>query len=659
MNSLLSAEKPVILYVDDEPDNLNSFKALFRRDYAVLIAESAQEGLEILRSKEVHVLVADQRMPGMSGGALLEQVAQEFPDILRYILTGYSDYDPLVDAINKGRIQGYFSKPLNPQDFYMRINKGLEQCLLREHNELLLEQLQKSQDQLEQAHKLARIGIWSWNRSTGRCFLSDEFRNISGREPSGEDLTIAQVLDLFSPHSRSLLEQAMEATLENGDPYQLELEMLRPDRTTCWLNAFGGPTREKDGRITGLHGTVQDITERKEAEHSLRKAMEAAEAANRAKTVFLANMSHELRTPMNGILGMLQLLRATPLDQDQVSYADQAITSCRRLTNLLSDILHLSHLESGDIKPYGEPLDIHMLMRHLHELFILNAGQAGLEFTCHADSLIPKNLLGDPARLQQVLVNLVGNAFKFTKSGKISVEAASLQEADASRHRVLFSVTDTGIGIPESKFGNLFVPFTQASDGYTRQFLGAGLGLSICKRLVELMDGEIYIESEEGSGTTVSFSVSFQIANSKGLPAGNALTQGPYGTLTVSLRTLLAENDDLNSVLTKRLLEHIGCMVNVAINGRQALEMLRRERYDMVIMDVQMPVMGGVEAARRIRRGEAGPETAGIPIIALTAQTTEDDRSRFLEAGINGFLAKPVEMVQLRKVIAEAMDTTK
>ena len=268
-------------------------------------------------------------------------------------------------------------------------------------------------------------------------------------------------------------------------------------------------------------------------------------------------------------------------------------------------------------------------------LFILNAGQAGLEFTCHADSLIPKNLLGDPARLQQVLVNLVGNAFKFTKSGKISVEAASLQEADASRHRVLFSVTDTGIGIPESKFGNLFVPFTQASDGYTRQFLGAGLGLSICKRLVELMDGEISIESEEGSGTTVNFSVSFQIANSQGLPAGNALAQGPYGTLTVSLRTLLAENDDLNAVLTKRLLEHIGCMVNVAINGRQALEMLRRERYDMVIMDVQMPVMGAVEAARRIRGGEAGPETAGIPIIALTAQSTEDDRSRFLEAGMN------------------------
>lgn len=233
MSPTISQEKPVILYVDDEPDNLSSFKALFRRDYDIRLAESGPEALDILRGEEVHVLITDQRMPVMSGAVLLEQVAAEFPNILRYMLTGYSDYDPLVDAINKGQVHGYFPKPLDPRQFSERVGKGLENCLLRKRNELLLAELQHSQDLLKQAHALARIGIWSWDRDKDQVAWSEELWRIADRTPPSDPLSLSQVTGFFTQESRERMQPCIDRALINGEPYQLELEMIRPDNQCC------------------------------------------------------------------------------------------------------------------------------------------------------------------------------------------------------------------------------------------------------------------------------------------------------------------------------------------------------------------------------------------------------------------------------------------
>ncbi len=655
MNPLTDAVKPVVLYVDDEPENLSSFKALFRRDYIIHLAENAPRALEILRAEEVHVLVTDQRMPGMSGAALLEQVATEFPDVLRYMLTGYSDFDPLVAAINKGQVQGYFSKPLDPKEFSDRVGKGLEICLLRERNEILLNELQKSQTLLKQAHAQARIGVWSWDRDRDIAEWTDELRSVMGQEPGHEPLSLDKALEMFSPASRERVRKTVEHALESGEPYNIELEMVHKDKGVRWLNAFGGPTRNQAGRITGLHGTVQDITESKQAQIALRKAMEEAEAANQAKSTFLANMSHEIRTPLNGILGMLQLLRMTALSSEQKGFAESGIQSCKRLARLLSDILDLSQIESGISSIRSEPLNLDELLTHMREMFDPTVRQSGVDLICQVDKDIPRRLQGDTTRLQQVLINLVGNAFKFTTSGTVTIQASLLPETTPDGCRVLFSVTDTGIGIPDEKLNQLFKPFSQVSEGFTRQFQGAGLGLAICKRLLGLMGGSISISSEEGVGTTVTFPINFGIEQGFATTPPTAEGPGESRPLSVRLRVLLAEDDSISAYAAMQILEKFGCHVRQAETGEQVLEMLRGEPFDLVLMDVQMPVLDGVQATRAIRGGDAGEDRKRIPIVAMTAYAMTGDKEQFLAAGMDDYIGKPVDSEVLRETLLRVM----
>ncbi len=402
-----------------------------------------------------------------------------------------------------------------------------------------------------------------------------------------------------------------------------------------------------------------DITEAKRTHEALRAAKDAAEAASRAKSEFLANMSHEIRTPLNGILGMLQLIKHTPLDMTQGEYVDVATQSSLRLTRLLTDILDLSRIEAGRLPMVTEPFSLAEALGSVEQLFRPVALQTGVDLRVKVDPAIPESLLGDPLRLQQIFNNLVGNASKFTSSGSIEVTAHPLPEFQAGQFRVLFTVVDTGCGIPDDKLDDIFQPFTQVSEGLRRSHQGAGLGLAICKQLIEIMGGSIDVVSEVGVGTTIYICMPFGLPSS---PSRQSATDAwssavPLRTMTRTLRVLLAEDDHVSAVVCKKLLQGIGASVEVAGDGQQALDALRREPFDLVLMDIQMPVMEGVEATRAIRRGEAGEDRKRIPIIAMTAYAMAGDREKLLAAGMDGYVAKPVELDELLDAIQRVLPT--
>ncbi|GAB6058235.1 response regulator [Desulfonatronum parangueonense] len=425
-------------------------------------------------------------------------------------------------------------------------------------------------------------------------------------------------------------------------------------------NKPGGFTDE-DASIAKAFGDLAAIALRNsrmldqliQSEKKQKIAAMAAEAANKAKSDFLANMSHELRTPFNGIMGMMQLLETTTLDAEQAEYTAIAIKSADRFTRLLTDILDISRIEAGKLEIRAEQFSLQELHDSVIELFSVAAREKGILLDCSLDPLIPGQLIGDVARVRQVIFNLVGNALKFNDKGIVTLEMAYLSSPKPGECRIFFSVSDTGIGIPDDKLDTLFKPFVQVDASYTRSYQGAGLGLSIVKRLVDLMGGNISVDSTAGEGTTMYVVLPFK------LPEGLSVSsvQGPrqIAKATQCLRILLAEDEPSNSFLVSKLLEKVGHVVTIAEDGRQVLDLLEAQDFDAILMDIQMPVMNGVEATMAIRQSTTLGAKKDIPIIALTAYAMLGDREKFLAAGMDDYLAKPVKMEGLAKALERAV----
>ena len=439
----------------------------------------------------------------------------------------------------------------------------------------------------------------------------------------------------------------IDQVIATGEPV---FEVTEPDDprervTGRSFQVFLNPVKDEKGALLGTVEYGVDITE-------LRQAKEQALAASQAKTSFLASMSHDIRTPLNGIVGMLELMKLEGLAEKQEEYADTALQACRSLEGLLSDILDLSRIESGMLSIRKRPMNLRDVLFQTRDLFVPVARKQGIEFRVDVDAAIPLRAVGDPDRLQQVLTNIVGNAVKFTSSGSVVLEAWLMPRRSDTRFSVLFSVTDTGIGIHDDKLGQLFRPFMQASEGFRRENRGVGLGLSICKRLVELMDGNISVLSTPGAGTTVFCGLPFELDSSVRDAEPDIAAPLPQANLA-GLRILLVEDDNVSAMAGVGLLRKRGARVRHVDDGPQVLEALREERFDLVLMDIGLPTMDGIATTRAIRRGDAGEEARSVPVIALTAFAMTGDRERFLGEGVDGYLSKPVDVGRLLQVIAK------
>ncbi len=428
------------------------------------------------------------------------------------------------------------------------------------------------------------------------------------------------------------------------------------------------PLFDAKNKQIGSLGVAIDITELKEVETRLRRAIIQAEAANKAKTEFLANMSHEIRTPMNAIIGLSDLLLQTQLDDEQKDYLKTIKFSARELLKIINQILDFSKIDSGKIELEFVPFDLKQLLKNIAGGFEVMAKNKGLTFKLEWDERLPEKVVGDPTRLGQVFINLLGNALKFTEKGNITLRAVFLSQTDDDVD-IQFEVRDTGIGIPREKKNTIFESFSQVDSSLTRRFGGTGLGLSITAQLVQMMGSRIDVESEPGKGSTFRFVLTLPKAKDQEteelpdfslyLTHENINREKPEEMQTLpepepdsenEIRILIVEDNVINQRVAKRMVENMGFKTEIANNGQEALDMLSERYYDLILLDVQMPVLDGLRTAQKIRIREMNTGRH-IPIIAMTAHAQKEDRDRCLEAGMDDYISKPINMKILQEKI--------
>ncbi|MDY0170056.1 MAG: response regulator [Thermoguttaceae bacterium] len=500
------------------------------------------------------------------------------------------------------------------------------------------EALRQSRADLGRAEEVGQIGWWRLDTRCNVLTWSDENHRIFG-VAKGTPLSYETFLAIIHPDDRQYVDTQWNASLR-GEPYDIEHRIVA-DGQVKWVREKAYLEFDNSGELLGGFGITQDITTRKNAEEALAAAKVAAEAANQAKSQLLANMSHELRTPMNAILGMIDVALPKAADPTVLDCLQTARGSADLLLTLLNDLLDSARIESGKLELESAPFSLRRMLDHVTRVLSARASEKGLCLYSRMPDGLPDAVLGDRMRLQQILLNLAGNAIKFTERGEVEISVRGRPQDGEGCFE--FAVRDTGIGISAAGLDNLFQPFTQADPSMARRFGGSGLGLSICKSLVEMMGGRIWVQSGVNEGSTFYFTVSLPLT--KELPFDLETSPTMPTVALTQLHILLVEDNPANQKVATYVLQDRGHLVEIAEDGQTAIDLTGRNRYDVILMDVQMPGMDGLEATAAIRKREGG--RGRVPIIAMTAHAMMSDQDRCVAAGMDGYLAKPVNAREL------------
>jgi len=693
--NVIDFPQSTILVVDDDPQTRQELRlALTDHGYEV---KTAKDGNEALLSAKRHLpdlILLNVSMPEMGGYEFCrilkaDTSTEQIPIIFISNNNDVDDDEAKVKAFESGGAD-YITKPLHIAEVLARLHLHLSLHHLQMHltdknSELsqavfdrvgILKDLQRTNLLLHAQKEAAIDGIFAvdeqgriasynrrfcemWNIPYG-LFLGGD---LSYQTPNGVPLGSY----LIKSDLPDVLTNLLETTYDDPDAIR-HGEIVFGDRI---FDYYTSPVNSEQNKFFGLIWCFRDITAKKNAEirqtqllEDLRKAKEEAEIAVSTKAAFLAMMSHEIRTPINGVIGMTQLLAGTNVDSEQAKYVRTIQVSGEMLLSVINDILDFSKIESGKLELENSPLDLRAVVRDIYDVQLPKAREKKLKFEVSMQSNVPPFIVGDVTRLRQILLNLVSNALKFTDTGSVKIGVRLVGDhspRDGYPFQLLFSVTDTGIGISDEQMQRLFQPFTQASAATSRKYGGTGLGLVICRNLVEIMGGSIQVDSKANSGSTFSFTISTEVARDTPVyTLQDAIAKSANASSIrladrFPLRILIAEDNLINQELAMAMLIKMGYQPDVVDNGLAALETLQVKHYDLLLLDVQMPEMNGLETAsylvnhwHELHTGYARPI-----IIAMTASAMQGDREMCLQAGMDDYISKPIMMESLQRTIEQ------
>jgi signal transduction histidine kinase/response regulator RpfG family c-di-GMP phosphodiesterase len=654
-------ERPSVLVVDDEPRILDALRDLLSESFEVVSSADPLTALDILRRFQFAVILADQRMPGLTGDEFLAR-AQDLSDATRILVTGYADIDALIRAVNDGQIHTYVSKPWEPAQLRVTVFKAVDHCRRTLRRKLAAEQLVEKQTAL--AHSEAALRqqtklLQSILDSMGDGVLVvDEHGKMVLGNPAAEAMmgpdTLrtphskwSEIYDIYHPGTGTLyppddlpLARAMRGETADG----MELKYRHPLKAgDLYTSVNVRPLKDDEGRGRGGVAVVRDITATKHSQELLHRAKEEAERANRAKSEFLSRMSHELRTPLNSILGFAQVLEMACLPADETSSVEQILKGGRHLLNLINEVLDVARIEAGRLSLSPEPVHLQEVIQEALDLVRPLAQQRnitiGAVFTAGSDCV-----KADRQRLRQVLLNLLANGVKYNvEGGRLDV---SIEPRENSMTRT--AVTDTGPGIPQQERERLFRPFERLA-GESLAVEGTGLGLALSKGLVEAMGGTIGVESDAG-GSTFWFELAPAEPLADLLPEFDALILSQSGVITPPNQIVLyIEDNPSNMALMKRIAESRSEVQLIgASSGRLGLDLARTRRPDLILLDLHLPDISGQEVLQNLRED---PETKTIPVVIVSADATPEQMQRSLASGALSYVTKPLDIASMLRLL--------
>lgn len=646
-----------ILLVDDDEIDRKVFKRSLRylnTTQELMEASSLEEAIHILHHSSIDCVFLDYRLgPSVTGMDVMNRMKADKLNVSVAIMTSHGDEHTAVELLKAGAIDYVNKSELTPEKID-RILHAADKIKAMEQGRLAAEKaVNEHIAQLEAVIESTSAAVFALDTSMRYTAFNSSYASFVKRTCNIK----INIGDLFvSPtgHDTSIALHNVRRGL-SGEHFTEEEEYMVQNFDVILLEVSYNPVKGPDGVINGVAAFAQDITEKKRNELALLKARNDALKAAQAKSDFLSNMSHEIRTPMNAIIGITELLMDRIAIPENKEYLQSIKYSADNLLFIINDILDFSKIEAGKITLEYIPFSLPQKIDELKKSFLFKTNEKGLELSVQIAEEVPQYVLGDPYRLNQILFNLVGNAIKFTKQGKISIDVA-VKKQEGESYRLLFSVTDTGIGISPDKQQTIFESFTQAYTDTARKFGGTGLGLAISKNLVELQQGYIGVKSTPGQGSTFFFEITYKATAELpiGQTAGNMANDQSVTQLDNEAdrnlngaRILLVEDNTMNQFVARQILKKWNAEVSIAETGLEALNSLKTTPFDVVLMDLQMPEMSGYEATNLIRNGGHEVLNPHIPIIALTADAFDETRSKVLDAGMNDFITKPFKQDEL------------